>query len=53
MTIKPTFRPPRENQTSSPAKAAKWGAAVNMARWINTRVEKRPWLEITSTTATA
>jgi hypothetical protein len=42
--------PPREKPSSRRAKAAKWGAAVYMARWINTRGENGPWSQITMAT---
>ena len=42
MTTKPTFR-----AEFKPGEGGKrWGAAVYMARWINTRWEKGLWLEI-------
>ena len=49
MTTKPTFR-----AGFSPAKGGKrWGAAIYMARWVNTRGEKGPWSEIATATAAA
>jgi len=53
MTTKPSFRPPHEKLSSSPARAAKRGAAVSMARWINTRGEKGAWSEVTTATVAA
>ena len=49
MTTKPTFR-----AGFSPAKGGKrWGAAIYMARWVNTRGEKGPWSEIATATVAA
>ncbi len=33
--------------------AGRWGAAVYMLRWVNTRGEKGPWSDICSATVTA
>jgi len=49
MTTKPTFR-----TDFNPGEGGKiGGAAVYMARWINTRGEKGPWSEITTATVAA
>jgi hypothetical protein len=42
-----------QKRRSTRAKAAKWGAAVYMARWVNTRGKKGPWSEVTTATVAA
>ncbi len=46
MTTKPSFR-----ATFKPAKGGK--TAIYMARWVNTRGEKGPWLELAMATVAA
>jgi len=49
MTTKPNFR--ADFKPGEGSKAA--GAAVSMARWVNTRGEKGPWSEVTTATVAA
>jgi hypothetical protein len=53
MTTKPSFRAPRSSRVQGGRGRQNGGAAVYMARWVNTRGEKGPWSEVTTATVAA
>ncbi|MBX9737474.1 MAG: hypothetical protein K2X32_11165 [Phycisphaerales bacterium] len=48
MTTKPSFRAPARSRVQGGRGRQNGGAAVSMARWVNTRGEKGPWPKITT-----